>query len=96
MDGDIHNIDFKLSNEVITEMNLWWDLHAWNMVDYVYCPLPMIVAMHAPLPVLLVTSTRALQGSRTITAMLFFAIPMYPICRYPFMRLLWITCSGIS
>lgn len=42
--GDI-KLDFELSNEVITEMRRWLNYHLNDIVDYVYCPLPMIQAI---------------------------------------------------
>lgn len=43
-DGDVQ-LSFDLSNEVLDKMGEWQDAHQNNIVDVVYCPLPMITAM---------------------------------------------------
>jgi len=42
--GDI-GLSFELSQDVLTEINIWLDIFNRGLVDVVFCPLPMIVAM---------------------------------------------------
>lgn len=44
MDGDIE-LDFELSNSILFEMSHWQDLFKQELVDVVFCPLPMITAL---------------------------------------------------
>jgi len=42
--GDI-KLSFKLSDDVFAQMDEWKKLHLEELVDVVFCPLPMIVAI---------------------------------------------------
>jgi hypothetical protein len=44
MDGDIE-LDFELDNSVLFEMSHWQDLFQQDLVNVVFCPLPMITAL---------------------------------------------------
>lgn len=44
MHGDIE-LNFELSNSVLFEMSHWQDLFQQDLVDVVFCPLPMITAL---------------------------------------------------
>jgi hypothetical protein len=43
--GDI-GLEFELSGPLMQEMIKWQQLHISNKVDVVFCPLPMITALH--------------------------------------------------
>jgi hypothetical protein len=44
-DGDV-SLTFELGSDVIQDMGFWEELHQSGVVDIVFCPLPMITAMH--------------------------------------------------
>lgn len=43
-DGDV-TLSFTLSDGVMDQMIIWMDYYTRNMIDVVFCPLPMITAI---------------------------------------------------